>query len=173
MNILIHTTASLTISVLLSKSVTKNNLFNLKQVIQYSLIVLLNVILHGIFDILPHTYPVNMYLDPLISPLVILIILLIARKEFYLIIICSFIGSILPDIIDLGPRIASKLLGVQINGLLKIFPWHFEKYSGSIFNDPSNINSIINHFIILGICLFVFIVKRNYIIKEMIKYKHN
>ncbi|MFB8787050.1 hypothetical protein, partial [Pasteurella multocida] len=48
------------------------------------------------------------------------------------------------DLIDLSPAIINKQLGWNLPIFDKLFPWHFKKYSGSIYTDDCIISTI-NH----------------------------
>ena len=45
-----------------------------------------------------------------------------------------FLGAVLPDLVDLGPEIARKLLDLPVPALFAghLFPWHWPDGSGSL-----------------------------------------
>ncbi len=106
------------------------------------------VIVHGILDYLPHTYPFSAKSDMLISLIMIGIILYLSHKKYLLIILSAILGCILPDLIDLLPPMLNKYIGLNIPVDDKLFPWHAPEYSGSIFTGTSNASDI-NHITVI------------------------
>ena len=112
------------------------------------------ILVHGIIDYLPHTYPFSAKSDVVISFLMIAIFLFIAKKKYRLILLSSIIGCIFPDLVDLLPPMLNKYLGFHIFVTDKVFLWHTPAYSGSIFTGTS-IASDINHIAVLFITIVV------------------
>jgi hypothetical protein len=114
------------------------------------------LISHGVLDYIPHCYPVNSKLDAIIGLTMILTTTWLTNKKYRLIMGLSFLGSVLPDLIDLLPRILNKQFKLNIPVADKIFPWHLSQYSGSIYNGDCSI-SILNHillFVTIGIVIW-------------------
>lgn len=65
------------------------------------------------------------------------------RHNGFLLGVC-FIGSLFPDLIDLGPAIANKYLGLSLP-VFKVFPWHWQEHSGSIYDGSRATESLLCH----------------------------
>jgi hypothetical protein len=150
MNILFHTITATTLATVISSKKTSKTL-NLKILL---LCFLLGVFLHGILDFLPHQYPISSKIDVLISVSVMASVLVLTKKTNSIIVAFCFLGSIFPDLIDLGPEIINNLTGTTLP-TFDIFPWHWQKYSGSIFDNSRPLLSTIIHIIVVLINLSV------------------
>jgi hypothetical protein len=119
------------------------------------------ILIHGILDFLPHQYPLSSKIDIGLALLLLLMTLFFVRKQYILLILVCFAGSIFPDIIDLAPSIADKHLGVTIQQLpFRVFPWHLKKYSGSIYDGSRWYESTLYHSAFTVLCLSVLYLKR-------------
>ncbi len=117
------------------------------------------IFLHGVFDYLPHWYPFASSVDLMLAAAMALAAFgFTDRSEWTLVATCLF-GSILPDLIDFGPMMADLLLGLPVPSLpFKIFPWHWEKYSGAIYDGSNGTASAVLHISIVaatGLILFL------------------
>lgn len=110
------------------------------------------VIVHGLLDTIPHTYPIKAGLDVMISLVLFAGAILLAQRPHRLLIAVCFLGAIFPDLLDHGPAILSKHLGWPAPAV-KIFPWHWPQYSGSIYSHERNAASLLCHFVVVGISL--------------------
>ena len=102
------------------------------------------ILLHGLLDYLPHSYPIPSTFDVLLSLALVCAALFLANRECRFLIAACFLGSIFPDILDLGPPFANKLLGWSLP-VAKLFPWHWPRYSGSIYDGSRRIESLLLH----------------------------
>jgi hypothetical protein len=80
---------------------------------------------------------------------------LVARRQDVCrrLVVC-FVGCIFPDLIDLGPAIVNKRTGWSLP-VVKIFPWHWREYSGSIYDGSRAVESSLYHLIVAGVCLIL------------------
>jgi len=85
----------------------------------YILPLLLNVALHGIMDVMPHSHPIPPNFDIIIALLIPTLLIPFVKRKYWMLILICYLGSILPDVIDLG---FFRVLGF---GAFRIFPWHF------------------------------------------------
>jgi len=139
----VHVAVGITTATLLEKSKKKRLL---------TVSFILNVLLHGVLDLLPHSHPINSYLDIAIALLLFSLIFFTDKKYRKLFALC-YVGSILPDIIDLG------IFRVLPVGNFKIFPWHFKAvfdlldrtYSSGFVNMAANI-------IVILTCITIFLI---------------
>ncbi|MDR2956429.1 MAG: hypothetical protein LBV43_15255 [Prevotella sp.] len=129
------------------------------------------LIIHGILDYLPHTYPFSATVDVFLSLLVVAALIISSKPKYWLIICLAMLGSVFPDVIDLLPSILNKYLTFDLPVGNKIFPWHWADYSGSIFIGKS-IASDINHFSVLIITIIVCYCRRKDFIEIFIKRKY-
>ncbi len=150
MNVLFHTiTGSTLATVISSKKYPKH--FKVKILF---LGFLLGILSHGILDFIPHQYPISSKIDVFASVVFIASVLLSTKTPNRLIFAFCFLGTIFPDLIDLGPQIVNKLIGINLP-TFKIFPWHRPQYSGSIFDGSHALLSNIIHLIVILLNLIV------------------
>ena len=122
-----------------------------------------NIALHGVMDLLPHNHPLPAYLDIIIALLIAPLMLFVKKKYRILVFIC-YLGSIMPDVIDLG------VLRVLQFGSFRIFPWHYH----SVYHFVNNLytNSMVNMMFdisIIAICAGVMFFKRKQLSYMLIK----
>ena|ERR1041385_2070645 len=119
------------------------------------------LLLHGLLDWLPHSYPINSFVDVCISlALLMTAMVLVQRRHRLLLGVCA-LGSVLPDLLDLGPAIVNKTFGWSLP-VFKLFPWHWRQYSGSIYDDSRRFESLLCHLVVVtaSFCL-LYIYRRN------------
>lgn len=151
MNVIFHVTAAVGIIAALndSRDTSKSTEKQLtKGIVAFSV----GVVSHGALDYIPHCYPIDPKIDVTVGCIIIGSLLYFSKPEYRVIIGLTFLGCIFPDLIDLSPQILNKYIGTSIPIRDKLFPWHWEKYSGSIFADDCG-TSTFNH-----ICLCVIVV---------------
>jgi hypothetical protein len=107
------------------------------------------VLLHGLLDWLPHSYPINSAADVGVSFVVLAGVIVFVRREHRLLLGACAFGSVLPDLVDLGPAIINKRLGWSLP-VFKFFPWHWQQYSGSNYDGNRNLESILCHLLVVG-----------------------
>lgn len=143
MNVLFHTTTALGIAVLFTNTKSK------KLSITTNIFVFISGILsHGALDYIPHCYPIPSKIDTSLGLLMIITATWFCNKKYRIIVLSSFIGCIIPDLIDLSPSIINKQLGWSLPVFNKVFPWHFKQFSGSVYTDDCSISNI-NHTILV------------------------
>lgn len=149
MNVLFHTTTAIGIVVLFTNL---KKIEHTKYALSTMLIVFITGILsHGILDYIPHCYPIPSKLDVSLGLIMIITTTWLCNKKYRMLILTCFIGCIIPDLIDLSPAIINKQLGWNLPILDKIFPWHFKKYSGSIYTDDCTVSTMIHMVLIIVI----------------------
>jgi len=77
-----------------------------------------NVVLHGVMDIIPHSHLIPSIPDMLIALLIPALLIPFIKRKYLILVLTCYLGSIFPDLIDLG---VFRLLGL---GTFRIFPWH-------------------------------------------------
>src|SRR5262249_45273621 len=75
------------------------------------------------------------------------IVLVFVQKRYRAMAMTCFLGAIFPDLVDLGPAILNKQLGWHLP-VLKIFPWHWPQYSGSIYDGSRWLTSLLGHILV-------------------------
>ncbi len=123
------------------------------------------ILSHGILDYIPHCYPIPSKIDASLGLLMIITATWLCNKQYRIMVLSSFIGCIIPDIIDLSPSIINKQLGWSLSVFDKLFPWHFKQFSGSVYTDDCTISNI-NHTILVIVLGTVFWYKRS-VVREM------
>ncbi len=169
LNIVFHTASAIASGIVVSSVFDKR--YSDKQRIRTRVLffcVSTNVILHGVLDILPHSYPLKGKVDVILSLLILTGILIFTKSRYTLVFASCFFGGILPDIIDLGPAIVNKLKIVNLP-VVKIFPWHWSQYSGSIFDGGNIYISLCNHLIVISFFILIIYIYRKYILKSILR----
>jgi len=69
---------------------------------------LLGVLSHGVLDGLLHQYPIPFMIDPPLAVAVISLWCLLVQPRFRLLFTLTFVGAVLPDVIDLGSGIGQQ-----------------------------------------------------------------
>ena len=152
MNVTFHTLASLaTAAVLCSrlKDTDSPRIFIPTDVPLLAIGFAAGVLMHGLLDYAPHAYPIKSAADVALSLAIFSAVLLLAGRRQWLLLSACFLGSIFPDLVDLGPAIVNKGLGWSLP-VVKIFPWHWRAYSGSIYDGSRGVESFSYHLIVAG-----------------------
>jgi hypothetical protein len=111
----------------------------------------LGLISHGILDYTPHCYPINSKIDAITSLLIISLSLWFTKRKWKLTVAFTFLGCLLPDIIDLAPEIINSQLSTSLPTFENVFPWHKQEYSGSIYSHNCEVSKF-NHILTLIFC---------------------
>jgi hypothetical protein len=112
------------------------------------------VLLHGLLDWIPHSYPINPVADVSASLILLTVVtILVQPKHRFLFGACA-LGALAPDLVDLGPVLINKRLGWSLP-VFKFFPWHWRQYSGSIYDGSHRIESLLLHLAVVGISLIL------------------
>jgi hypothetical protein len=125
---------------------------------KFLIVFVLGVLVHGVLDYLPHQYPISSKFDVGIALCLFFLTLFFVKKQNCLLLSIAFIGGIFPDLVDLSAGIADKYFGLTLPQLsFKIFPWHWKKYSGSIYDGSREIESAVYHIsvLLIGICVLI------------------
>lgn len=107
---------------------------------------------HGLLDYIPHSYPIKSGVDVGLAFCIFSLALFFANVHIRLFLVTCFLGSILPDLIDLAPGILNRHLGLSLPEV-KWFPWHWRQYSGSIYDGTRRTVSSVTHVTVLAIAL--------------------
>lgn len=157
MNVTFHTLTSLAVAAALSARQTKsvsNEMFAFSDVSLLIVGFIGNLLLHGLLDYLPHSYPIKSAVDVVLSLGLFGVGLVLVRKPYRLLVAACFLGGIFPDLVDLGPAILNKQLGWHLP-VVKIFPWHWRQYSGSIYDGSRKLDSLVAHVVVIGASLSI------------------
>src|SRR5947209_5220669 len=112
----------------------------------------LGVLSHGCLDVAPHAYPINSVVDVLLGALIFVSALFFVRRRSLLLLAACSLGSIFPDLFDLGPAIMNRRLGWSLP-VMKFLPWHWRQYSGSVYDGSRAVQSFISHLIVFAVSL--------------------
>jgi hypothetical protein len=113
------------------------------------------IILHGIIDYTPHCYPFTAKMDILISAVVIMVLLIGTTKERRLLLFICILGNVFPDLVDLGPTMVNKYLSWNLPIYDTVFPWHWKKYSGSIYDNDCVVSNYNHWTVVIGVIITV------------------
>jgi hypothetical protein len=159
MNVLFHTATAIATVVLVADSV-RPAVSGGSYILGCLLSLIIGVIFHGILDYIPHCYPVNSRIDVMLSLLLMILLFWKTNRKYKPIVAASFIGNVLPDIIDLSPAILNKYFHLNIAVITKIFPWHQTLYSGSIYSDNCDVSNLNHLMIIAFVCIVCWLRKK-------------
>lgn len=167
MNITYHTMVGLASASVITNILPEENNINIYKIC--TIVIGINILLHGALDILPHTYSLSIIKDGLISLFLISIALFFINNKYKLITLCCIFGSILPDIID-------KIIVKNIQALnTYIFPWHNADIINKFYSLYLKFLSIqyfwITNIIITILSLSIIIIYRDKFIKSF-KFNH-
>jgi hypothetical protein len=109
---------------------------------------------HGIMDYVPHSYPIPSSLDVVFSIALFMVAVAQTKPQFRVLVTACFMGSIFPDLVDLGPRILNHHLDWTLP-TIKIFPWHWPQYSGSLYHGVKRFQSAVSHCIVIGVSVIL------------------
>ncbi len=114
----------------------------------------LSAALHGLLDYVPHTYPINSRLDVALALLLFVAVLYCAHPRTRPLLAACFLGSILPDLVDLTAGILNRHAGLHLPQA-KVFPWHWKRYSGSVYNTAQATPSARAHLLVVAITVLL------------------
>lgn len=147
MNVTFHTLAALATVAVLSPKIKPQNVFSVPSLKEFAVLALgfaAGIAIHGILDYTPHNYPLPSIIDVFLSLFLLALWLVIVKPHLRLLTLVCFIGGIFPDLVDLGTAIINKRLGTNLP-VVKIFPWHWADYSGSVYDGSHPIESVVYH----------------------------
>lgn len=107
------------------------------------------VLLHGLLDWAPHSYPIRSAADAALGLALFLAAAAAARRRRRLLLAVCFLGCLFPDLTDLGPAIANRRLGCSLP-TFTLFPWHRPEHSGSIYDGSRRAESLLCHLLAVG-----------------------
>lgn len=150
MNVIFHVMAGISAGGLAIRVIDKPNASRSSYVIACVSLMIAGVMSHGILDIAPHHYPLRATPDIIVSSLSIFLILALVRLRWVILVGASIFGSILPDLIDLGPSMLHEICGVDLRFTHgKVFFWHEPAFSGSIYDGTRATESFIYHAVVV------------------------
>ena len=157
MNVIFHTLASVATAAVLSTQLKEKKPINSTTGLTILVIgFTAGILLHGLLDWSPHQYPLPSALDVVVSLILFSVVFTLAHQKARWILTVCFLGSVFPDLVDLGPAILNKQMQLNLP-VVKIFPWHWKQYSGSVYDGSRYWLSILNHLVVVGIsgCLIL------------------
>jgi hypothetical protein len=165
MNVTFHTLTSLAIAAALSTKQTKpiaNESFVFSDVPLLSIGFVTGVMIHGLLDFVPHSYPIKSIVDVVLSLGLSPAVMIFIQQRHRLLAALCFLGVIFPDLVDLGPAILNSHLGWHLP-VVKIFPWHWPQYSGSIYNGSRPLSSLAAYSLVAGVSLsLLYLCRKNF-----------
>lgn len=150
MNVLFHTATAVGLFTVVNNS-------SAHSVVKISIVLFGGIIMHGILDYTPHCYPLSAKTDIFISASVIAVLHFAINSEARILLYASILGATFPDLVDLGPSMVNEHLGMNIPITDTIFPWHWQKYSGSIYNENCGVSHI--HHSVVILCVFTTVMR--------------
>ena len=121
----------------------------------------MGVILHGVLDLVPHSYPIRSDVDVVLSLALFACAMICAKRQNLILLAACFLGAIVPDVVDLAPAIVNHHLGWSLP-VVKLFPWHWHRYSGSIYDGSHAAESLSLHLVVVALCaIFLYANRRS------------
>ena len=108
------------------------------------------IVEHGFMDYVPHSYPIPSGIDVIVAILLFVVVVIQAKSQFRVLVTACFLGSVFPDLVDLGPPILNHHFHWTLP-TVKIFPWHWPQYSGSLYHGAKRFQSAVWHCIVIGV----------------------
>jgi hypothetical protein len=161
MNVTFHALASFaTAAVLSAKLLPCQNCFFLRSDLPFLAIgFVTGVLMHGILDFAPHSYPIWSKVDvPFCLAMFFLFAWLVKRRNLILLSAC-YVGCLFPDLLDLSSSIINKYVGTNLP-VYKFFPWHWHIYSGSIYDGSRRFESNLWHLLLFVTSVTLLVVFR-------------
>lgn len=156
MNVIFHTTTAIGLTAILTDTSRLGDKPTFAETLPTAFSVfIIGIISHGALDFIPHCYPINSKLDVIVGLAMILSTTWLTNRHFRSIMGLAFLGAILPDIVDLGPKILDKYLNLGLSMPENIFPWHWQLYSGSIYDGTCNVSTLNHLLLILTVSVIV------------------
>ena len=156
MNVTFHTTGALATAAFLSSTqvhaVSEDRTVPRCSLLIGVIAVVAGIVEHGIMDYLPHSYPIPSGVDVFVSITLFVVAIGLTRPKFRVLVTACFIGSILPDLVDLGPPILNRHLDWTLP-TVRIYPWHWPQYSGSLYHGAKKLQSVVSHSVLIGVCV--------------------
>jgi hypothetical protein len=167
MNVIFHTITAIGVAVTLTdtEKIRPNTTIS-KTILTGLFAFTLALISHGVLDYIPHCYLINSKIDAIAGLTIIIVGTWLTKHSYKIIVGLSFLGSILPDLIDLSPGILNKYLGLNLDDTDKLFPWHQHNYSGSIYNHNCSISTLNHLLLIVTIIIILWVRQTN--LRQMI-----
>jgi hypothetical protein len=149
MNVIFHTTVALGTAVLVTDTERIGANPAVRKVVPAALSAFVaGIISHGVLDYVPHCYPVNSKVDAVVALVMIVAATWFAHGAYRAIVGLSFLGSVFPDLIDLGPKIVNRQLNLGLTLPDNMFPWHWHAWSGSVYSGDCHVSTL-NHFLLV------------------------
>jgi len=155
MNLVFHIATGIGVVVSLTDtSRVKEKAINKIKVLTGFFVFIVAVILHGVLDYIPHCYPLNAKPDVILCSVMFVSLIFVTNRRFKFIMFLALLGSIFPDLIDHSTLILNRFLRLNLPMGTKLFPWHWEGYSGSLYHQGWLISTI-NHIALLITLLII------------------
>lgn len=167
MNITYHTVLGVASTSVMTKIIPEED--NIKIYKIGTIGVGINILLHGILDILPHNYSLTMIKDGIITLFLIAVAMFFVNNKYRLLTLCCVGGAILPDVID-------KIIIRNISTVnFYVFPWHNAEIINNFYLVYLKIIPMqyfgITDIVVVGISLLFLILYRDKFIKSF-KFKY-
>jgi hypothetical protein len=118
-----------------------------------------NVALHAAMDLAPHTYPIPWRLDLVVSVGLVVLTLAAVRARYALLFAAAFLGGFLPDLVDQGPGLLNRLLGLRLP-TRELFGFHSLRYEVMAYLGHPELLSAVSHFLVLAGCALLLLASR-------------
>jgi hypothetical protein len=118
-----------------------------------------NVLLHAAMDLAPHTYPIPWRLDMAASAAFIALVLAALRPRYALLLAAAFLGGLLPDLVDQGPGLLNRLLGLHLP-TREFFIFHSLRYVVAASLGHEVLLSAVSHGLVLAGCAALLVANR-------------
>ncbi len=171
MNVTVHTLTAVAVGAFLASRIDEANSPHWleKRDVSYLAAALVgNVLLHGLLDILPHTYPFGIKADIVLTLVLFAVTLFAVRRRYWLLFTIAILGGLLPDIVDLGPPLLAYYFHIAVPHW-GIFPWHWSAYSGSLYSSAAWLVSSITHLLVIGADLGLLLACRKYLARSVLR----
>ena len=115
------------------------------------------VALHGVLDFVPHGYPFSPGFDIVFCLALFAVFALFTKQRNLVLLAACYIGCLFLDLVDLGPAMINKRVNLGLPAV-KIFPWHWREYSGSIYDGSRQFESSLWHSLLFAASVILLVV---------------
>lgn len=162
MNITYHTMLGVASASVIAKIIPEEH--NIKIYKIGTIGVGINILLHGILDILPHNYSLTMIKDGIIALFLIAVAMFFVNNKYRLLTLCCVGGAILPDVID-------KIIIKNISTVnFYVFQWHNSEIINKFYLVYIKVIPIqyfgVTDIVVVGVSLLFLILYRDKFIKS-------
>jgi hypothetical protein len=119
-------------------------------------------------DVAPHTYPIPWRIDIATALVLVVLTLALVRPRYTLLFGATFLGGLLPDLVDSGPSLLNRFLGLNLP-TPEIFAFHSWHYAVKAYLGHEVLYSVLSHLLVLGGCALLIFFNRRPLLQTILR----